>query len=69
MADETLTHGSLISISADEAVVLETTYARQPQLGDTISLEVLNRGSHIATIISRMWSDEGKTLQLSALVI
>ena len=73
MADETLTHGSKVVINADEAVVLETVYGCQPQLGDVISLEVISKGTQLATVTGRMWSDtpptEGKTLQVTLRVI
>ena len=73
MEDETLTHGSIVVINADEAVILETVYGRPLSVGDVISLEVIDRGTHLVTVKSRSFScdDNGdsKTTELVGRVI
>jgi hypothetical protein len=72
MADATYQHGEQIVLDVTEATQLESVYGAPINLGDVISLEVVNKGTQLATVTSRMWdhkADVDSTLQVCLRVI
>jgi hypothetical protein len=72
MADVTYQHGERVILNATEATQLESVYGVPLNLGDVISLEVVDKGTQLATVTSRMWdhnASEVVTLQVCLRVI
>ena len=51
---DTYKHGEQLILTADESAKLESVYGIPITLGDVISLEVVDKGTQLATVTSRM---------------
>lgn len=58
MADQ-YKHGEQLILTADESAKLESVYGIPITLGDVISLDVVDKGTQLATVTSRMWNPNG----------